>query len=474
MAEPLLLCPSGKVASLGDYRTGGLCPWVSARRIFLLTLWNFFFSALVCWISHSGHSPLLPGPSMASQPRPEGAAGPVAPVGDAQLASLKAPLDTRRPENKALGTQSQPTEPGIASLPSRDRIPTRDKDDGHGRPFSSAMSSRTFSVDSVASTTTAITNPTAIFSNPDAWDQASQSSAATGLVAEPHDDVAADVSPVRSQTFCIPLSPFRTPARTDTIDSIQRSRTFRHQNTFPQLGPPMPEEPRRPSQPQPTSPARQSRKGDSGFEDGPEDADPAQSPVARKDEMGELDIRKREVDDFECGDDSEMDLDSVVESRPDDGLIDEMCEHFLKTGFGTALSDLRDGQKAWAAVSRCWSELHVIVDAESPPVDGDDSGASRPSSTFGDADGLNSGAESKRKRAAPNQGGKGDGLGDDGADGDDDSHGRKDKGPTKKMRTNGQGNRLSCPYRKRNPLKFNVRDFPTCACQDYPDMTNLK
>ncbi|KAM7183048.1 hypothetical protein V8F33_013832 [Rhypophila sp. PSN 637] len=34
--------------------------------------------------------------------------------------------------------------------------------------------------------------------------------------------------------------------------------------------------------------------------------------------------------------------------------------------------------------------------------------------------------------------------------------------------------RLSCPYRKRNPLRFNVRDYHSCASQPYPDISQLK
>ncbi|KIM99970.1 hypothetical protein OIDMADRAFT_181249 [Oidiodendron maius Zn] len=47
----------------------------------------------------------------------------------------------------------------------------------------------------------------------------------------------------------------------------------------------------------------------------------------------------------------------------------------------------------------------------------------------------------------------------------------KSQGPKKKRRVHGE---LSCPYRKRNPLRFNVRDHNDCANKSYLDMTNLK
>ncbi|KAI1372474.1 hypothetical protein F4677DRAFT_432369 [Hypoxylon crocopeplum] len=36
------------------------------------------------------------------------------------------------------------------------------------------------------------------------------------------------------------------------------------------------------------------------------------------------------------------------------------------------------------------------------------------------------------------------------------------------------GGELCCPYRKRNPIRFNVRDYEKCANKSYPDMSQLK
>lgn len=32
----------------------------------------------------------------------------------------------------------------------------------------------------------------------------------------------------------------------------------------------------------------------------------------------------------------------------------------------------------------------------------------------------------------------------------------------------------SCPFRKRNPLRFNVRDYQTCALSSFPDISQVK
>ncbi|OTA99005.1 hypothetical protein M426DRAFT_27915 [Hypoxylon sp. CI-4A] len=47
----------------------------------------------------------------------------------------------------------------------------------------------------------------------------------------------------------------------------------------------------------------------------------------------------------------------------------------------------------------------------------------------------------------------------------------KVRGKNKKHRVEGE---LSCPYRKRNPIRFNVRDYERCANTSYPSMTQLK
>ncbi|KAI2470698.1 hypothetical protein F4781DRAFT_389490 [Annulohypoxylon bovei var. microspora] len=47
----------------------------------------------------------------------------------------------------------------------------------------------------------------------------------------------------------------------------------------------------------------------------------------------------------------------------------------------------------------------------------------------------------------------------------------KVRGKNKRHRTEGE---LSCPYRKRNPLRFNVRDHEKCANTSYPNMSQLK
>lgn len=57
---------------------------------------------------------------------------------------------------------------------------------------------------------------------------------------------------------------------------------------------------------------------------------------------------------------------------------------------------------------------------------------------------------------------------DDGADG---SEGVSN---TPKKQKTGNIEELSCPFRKRNPIRFNVRDHSQCALQFYADLARLK
>lgn len=36
------------------------------------------------------------------------------------------------------------------------------------------------------------------------------------------------------------------------------------------------------------------------------------------------------------------------------------------------------------------------------------------------------------------------------------------------------GDRLGCPFRKRNPMRFNIRSHSSCALTDFPSMAHLK
>jgi hypothetical protein len=72
---------------------------------------------------------------------------------------------------------------------------------------------------------------------------------------------------------------------------------------------------------------------------------------------------------------------------------------------------------------------------------------------------------------------------DDGSPGDEDSKGNRDRQRppdgfgainSKRTKSNEADSNLSCPFRKRNPLRFNIRDHPPCANHSYSGMAQLK
>lgn len=166
---------------------------------------------------------------------------------------------------------------------------------------------------------------------------------------------------------------------------------------------------------------------------------------------------------------------------PDENTVEDICNHILETVFGTELGALDAPSEAWASVSHCLGELGHIVGIESAPMsDSPDSGSSGPNSTSGSGSLPTHGGGSRKRghsQSANNNGGasnfNGDGPSSNSGDGDDDASGLGDAGRTKKPKVE-HGPSMSCPYRKRNPLRFNIRTHHSCACQPYNSMANLK
>ncbi|PHH58783.1 hypothetical protein CDD82_2722 [Ophiocordyceps australis] len=82
--------------------------------------------------------------------------------------------------------------------------------------------------------------------------------------------------------------------------------------------------------------------------------------------------------------------------------------------------------------------------------------------------GIRGSGSGKRKKQADGHGDKGDEFSDDEASG---------YGPAKRAKPSGKDEdnlRLSCPYRKRNPRRFNVRDHHSCAMTYFPKFAELR
>lgn len=173
---------------------------------------------------------------------------------------------------------------------------------------------------------------------------------------------------------------------------------------------------------------------------------------------------------------------------PGDDLVHSVCDDILSKAFGVELHDLAvvgSASEAYEAVSYCLDELSRIVGntrrgSTGPAIN---------ESTLGDAGqrtipiwsgggawaGGNGGGGGrgngnsgrKRSNAGHDDSGSGDGAGDGSPGG-----GKRQKiSPAGLQATDLQ---FSCPFRKRNPVRFNVREFQSCAVQPFPDMPQLK
>ncbi|KAK3356797.1 hypothetical protein B0T25DRAFT_537440 [Lasiosphaeria hispida] len=191
----------------------------------------------------------------------------------------------------------------------------------------------------------------------------------------------------------------------------------------------------------------------------------------------------------EPSDISDFTYDYGASSSPnsDEKLVQDVCEKLLKNVFGVDIYDLATTgifEEVYNSIRQCLEEISCLIPANHltafcPSVNelGRDSTGSnhipiRPAADGSGQEGKNSGGGGgdkgiRRKRPSND----GDDFGDDGDDGDDDPG---DDGPSgnKRPRTDKPG--LSCPFRKRNPTRFNVRDHQSCAVQSFPDMSLLK
>ncbi|KAK7710626.1 hypothetical protein SLS63_012900 [Diaporthe eres] len=80
----------------------------------------------------------------------------------------------------------------------------------------------------------------------------------------------------------------------------------------------------------------------------------------------------------------------------------------------------------------------------------------------------------KRKNEAPGYT-RNDNCGDQDEFGDDLEEAQNhNPQKNKKLKTGKRGGNFSCPFRKRNPIRFNVRDYGSCALNPFADFALLK
>lgn len=179
------------------------------------------------------------------------------------------------------------------------------------------------------------------------------------------------------------------------------------------------------------------------------------------------------------GQDSEADAQS-----PERDVVENVCDQVLRDAFHIGLEELATTDAAAAAYEATryfLDELSRIVPTNSAAWAPSQSQMTRDPGGYGQAQASspsqgNGGGHGSRQNGGGNKRRPSDDSNDPNQDGYDDGYGSGGNG--KRPRTDGQSQAedqyLSCPFRKRNPVKFNVRDFLSCATQSFPDVSQLK
>ncbi|KAK4161070.1 hypothetical protein QBC43DRAFT_107642 [Cladorrhinum sp. PSN259] len=173
------------------------------------------------------------------------------------------------------------------------------------------------------------------------------------------------------------------------------------------------------------------------------------------------------------------DLDEQDELDDESRHIDEISSWVLRNTWGKDVDDCAAPLLVWDCTYRYVQELWTAANEGTLGIVQAASGHGTPTSQGGGSpgDGSNdqqaSGYFAKGKRKA--EGGSEDGSGMGGQD-----NNQGDENQTTPMGSQGYASRnsgisnFSCPYRKRNPLRFNVREHYVCATHSFSDMSQLK
>jgi len=158
-------------------------------------------------------------------------------------------------------------------------------------------------------------------------------------------------------------------------------------------------------------------------------------------------------------------------------LVDEISSWVLRNTFGKDVDDCAAPLLVWDCTYRYLQELWTASQEGNLGFVQATSGHGTPSPHYGGTPGAGnndqqqSGQYGKGKRKA--DGGSEDGSGMGGRD-DQGSEERDVSPASQAYSTKGNITNFSCPYRKRNPLRFNVREYYVCATHSFADMSQLK
>jgi len=173
-------------------------------------------------------------------------------------------------------------------------------------------------------------------------------------------------------------------------------------------------------------------------------------------------------------------------------ITEEVLSLLLRQAFSASLDEFPNPLAVWQTVNQCLKDICNLADITHVT----DMGASTLSSSGTARDtGPDNSNEGSRKRARNGSDGVGEENGDeDECDGDeegvDEDEGGGDEADededsdshqrSKKTSRHGKhepqdlGPKLGCPFRKRNPARFNLRDHQVCAYGAFTNLSTLK
>ncbi|KAK1856902.1 ankyrin repeat protein [Colletotrichum chrysophilum] len=176
---------------------------------------------------------------------------------------------------------------------------------------------------------------------------------------------------------------------------------------------------------------------------------------------------------------------STASIRDNNPSIDDMCG-----AFNISISQVFRPEEAWQSVRRCLNELEVIAllprknssgltEGHCQVANNGSNDHSKDSNIEQEAsgsshlpDGGHSGIDRDRKRRRSDASGSLSRKRDDNNDERNDGNG-SENGPKKRNKGKTKG-RYTCPYRKRNPIRFNVREHQSCALVAFDSISLVK
>jgi len=179
--------------------------------------------------------------------------------------------------------------------------------------------------------------------------------------------------------------------------------------------------------------------------------------------------------------DSSSESATPSQQRPVSDQTEDICELILRQAFNVELQDVDFAADALDSVARCLEELSYAVNGCGSieftlPVREVPTGSHYSAPPGGNGDQPSQSSPTTRSKKRPNnhddEGGEGP------SDDEEDDTQPPDRGGSslnsKKRRREPPETRYPCPYRRRNPLKFNIRDHTPCATRYFSDFTSLK